>query len=189
MAKTAGRDAAATRELILRAAQDVVLTDGVAHLTLAKAAARAGVSKGGVLYHFATRNDLIAAMVERLIARFQSGLDDVRSVHPQHSFARVYVEECLVEEPAEQADAHHEARVGAALLAAVAAEPELLAPLRAAFGRWQQQIEQAADPVGATVARLAADGLWLCELFGIDALTPLRREQVAERLRHLTDPA
>lgn len=189
MVKTAGRDAAATRDLILQAAQDVVLEHGVAHLTLAKAAARAGVSKGGVLYHFATRNDLVAAMVERLIARFQSGLDDVRAAQPQHSFVRVYVEECLVEDSAEHEQAQHEHRVGAALLAAVAAEPELLAPLRAAFDGWQHQIEQAADPVGATVARLAADGLWLCELFGIDALTPQRRDQVADRLRELADPS
>ncbi|MBL8931058.1 MAG: TetR family transcriptional regulator [Kineosporiaceae bacterium] len=182
------RDSATTRELILRAAEDVVIADGVARLTLEKAAARAGVSKGGVLYHFATRNDLVAAMVERLATRFQAGMDDVRAAHPHYSFARAYLEECLAA-PAEGEPVPHEERVGSALIAAIAAEPALLAPLRAAFGGWQHQIEQSADPVAATIARLAADGLWLCELFGIDGLSPQLREQVAHRLRLLVDHA
>ncbi len=182
MAKTRGRTAAATRELIVLAAQDVVLSDGVARLTLEKAAERAGVSKGGVLYHFRTRNDLVAAMVERLAERFESGLVACHEAWPDKPFAHAYVEECLAE--VTDADEAHEERVGAALLAAIAAEPALLGPLREAFDGWQRQIEgDAADPVGATVARLAADGLWLCELFGIDALTPAMREQVTARLR------
>jgi len=188
------RDATATRERIVRAAEEVVVTDGVACLTLEKAAARAGLSKGGVLYHFRSRADLVAAMVERLAVQFDDGIREHHAARRAASelaggdgtglFARAYVEECLAE-PVTEAERHQE-RVGSALIAAIASEPALLEPLREAFASWQSQIvEDAADPgavVRATVARLAADGLWLCELFGIDALTPQLRDDVRTEL-------
>jgi len=174
-----------TRDRILRAAEDVVLTDGVACLTLEKAAARAGLSKGGVLYHFKTRHDLVAGMVERLAQRYEAAVVGRHGV----PFARSFIEFCFVE-PATDEE-HRDERVGAALIAAVAAEPAQLAPLREAYARWQAEIEAGtADPVQATVARLAADGLWLCELFGIDAISPQLRVQVRQRLLDMvTDDA
>ena len=53
------KDARATRAKVLAAAAEVVATEGPSALTLARAADAAGVSKGAVLYHFATKNDLI----------------------------------------------------------------------------------------------------------------------------------
>ena len=53
------------RRRILDAAEQVVLRDGVGHLTLEAAAAEAGLSKGGVLYHFPTRDALVAGMVDQ----------------------------------------------------------------------------------------------------------------------------
>lgn len=171
-----------TRERILAAAEDVVVTDGVACLTLEKAAARAGISKGGVLYHFRTKEALVAAMVDRLAGRFDEGIRAHRARHPEPgAFARAYVEECLAESLTD--DERREERVGAALVAAIASQPDLLGPLREAFAGWQAELERdAADPVLATVARFAADGLWLSELFGIDALTPQMRDAVRARL-------
>lgn len=174
-----------TRDRILAAAEDVVLTDGVACLTLEKAAARAGLSKGGVLYHFKTRNDLVAAMVERLATRFDGAVrEHHRALSPDGgpgTFARAYVEECFAEATTEEEERGE--RVGAAVIAAIAAEPALLQPLRSAFEGWQRDLEMdSADPVRATIARFAADGLWLCELFGIDALSPELREDLKREL-------
>jgi hypothetical protein len=78
-------------------------------------------------------------------------------------------------------------QLGAAVLAAMACEPDLLQPLRQAFAGWQRELEaEATDPVRATVARLAADGLWLCELFGFAELSPQLREQVRGELEQMT---
>ena len=171
-----------TRDRILAAAEDVVVTDGVACLTLEKAAARAGISKGGVLYHFRTKEALVAAMVDRLADRFDEGIRAHRARRPEPgAFARAYVEECLAEPITD--DERREERVGAALVAAIANQPELLSPLRDAFAGWQAELERdSADPVAATIARFAADGLWLSELFGIDALSPAMRDAVRARL-------
>ena len=56
---------AARRDQLLDAAERVVRRDGVARLTLDAVAAEAGTSKGGLLYHFASRDALITAMVGR----------------------------------------------------------------------------------------------------------------------------
>jgi AcrR family transcriptional regulator len=45
----------------------VALRDGVLRLTVEAVAREAKLSKGGVLYHFATKESLIQAMLDRLI--------------------------------------------------------------------------------------------------------------------------
>ena len=54
-------------DLILTAAERVVMRDGVMRLTIEAVAREAKLSKGGVLYHLATKEALIQAMLERLI--------------------------------------------------------------------------------------------------------------------------
>ena len=166
--RTIHRDGAATKRRILDASERVVLRDGVGHLTLEAAASEAGLSKGGVLYHFPTRDGLVAAMVARIIEQFD---DDIASYLPgpgtpeaslPGAYARAYVRATL--EPVTPG----EERLGAALLAAAAAEPELVVPLQEAAARWQARlVDDGLDPTRATLIRLACDGLWLCGLFGL----------------------
>ena len=56
-----------TIDLILTAAERVALRDGVLRLTVEAVAREAKLSKGGVLYHFATKDSLTQAMLDRLI--------------------------------------------------------------------------------------------------------------------------
>ncbi|SWD32702.1 transcriptional regulator [Klebsiella pneumoniae] len=49
---------------ILIAASEIVKEEGVVKLTLEAVAQRAGVSKGGLLYHFPSKEALIKGMVE-----------------------------------------------------------------------------------------------------------------------------
>lgn len=177
-----------TRERILTASEDVVLSEGVARLTLEKAAARAGVSKGGVLYHFPSRSALVSAMVSRLADWFDEALAARRaaSQSDRGAYARAYVEDTFA--PADAEAAQRGQRLGAAVLAAMASEPELLTPLREAFARWQVEIEtDAADPVLGTIARLATDGLWLSELFGFAPLDDDLRRRVREALIRMVE--
>src|SRR5580704_395934 len=66
---------AGTKGRIVDAAEEVVLRDGVARLTLEAAAAEAGLSKGGVLYHFPTRDALVAGMVGKIIEEFDRDIE------------------------------------------------------------------------------------------------------------------
>jgi len=62
------------RERVLDAFQAILIDDGERTATLAATAEAAGVSKGGLLYHFASRDDLVTGMLERLEALAQEDL-------------------------------------------------------------------------------------------------------------------
>ena len=56
---------------ILDAAQAVVLEVGAAHMTLDAVAAKARVSKGGLLYHFPTKEALLKALLKRRLRHLE----------------------------------------------------------------------------------------------------------------------
>jgi len=60
------------RDAILTAAAQLVKENGAAHLTLDSVSARANVSKGGLLYHFKTKESLILGMLDRLKEQIDS---------------------------------------------------------------------------------------------------------------------
>jgi hypothetical protein len=84
-----------------------------------------------------------------------------------------------------------DAALTSALLTAAATSPQLLDPVREAFGRWQARAEaDGIDPDLATVVRLAADGLWFADLFGAAPPQGPRRAAVeALLLRFTSSPA
>jgi AcrR family transcriptional regulator len=179
-----------TIDLILTAAERVVMRDGVMRLTIDGVAREAELSKGGVLYHFATKESLIQAMIERLIEYCEREIE----AHRRHdaepgSWTRAYVRKTsapILAYPGE-ADFPRSKEVGAGLVAAATTNPRLLEPLRERFRTWQQAIERdGIDPARATVIRLAVDGLWLAELLGIWSLDGKLRQQVLNELIRLT---
>ncbi|MGV2480849.1 UNVERIFIED_CONTAM: TetR/AcrR family transcriptional regulator, partial [Salmonella enterica subsp. enterica serovar Weltevreden] len=64
-----------TRKQLLDAAETVVRRDGVSKLTLDAVAKEAGVSKGGILYHFSGKELLIQGMLERLSQSFETEME------------------------------------------------------------------------------------------------------------------
>ena len=61
-------------EIILEAAAAVLLKAGARGLTIDAVAAEAGLSKGGVLHHYASKEALILALVARKLARLREEL-------------------------------------------------------------------------------------------------------------------
>jgi AcrR family transcriptional regulator len=178
---------AGTKGRIVDAAEEVVLRDGVARLTLEAAAAEAGLSKGGVLYHFPTRDALVAGMVDKIIEEFDEDIEHfLESDGGPGAFTRSYIKATMAPSSPRP---DREDRLGAALIAAAAAEPALLVPLQLAADRWQQRLEDdGLDPTLATVLRLACDGLWMCDLFGLAPPSATQRGQVAVELERLARP-
>ena len=68
----------AAREAVLDAFERIIITDGERTATLDATARAAGVSKGGLLYHFGSRHALIAGLIERLHRLVD---DDVERIH------------------------------------------------------------------------------------------------------------
>ncbi len=78
----------AMRLKVLEATVDCLL-GGVAHeLSFATIADRAGISRGGVQYHFATRRDLLCAVLEHINARrLRQFRDDLACIRPDEDLA------------------------------------------------------------------------------------------------------
>jgi AcrR family transcriptional regulator len=172
---------------ILAAAEDLVIREGVGKLTLDSAAKEAGISKGGILYHFPSRAALVSAMVERFVISFEAELItyDAYSKEPG-AFTRAYLQASL--QPAESSVDPRESRLGGALLAGVTSDPELLEPMRERYEAWQAALEHDGVPAEvATAVRLAADGLWLADLFGLAPVTGKARVAVGRLLISLLE--
>lgn len=173
----------ATRNSLLNAAAELVRTHGAREFTLEAVADAAGVSKGGLLYHYPSK----AALLEAMVDAWCVGFDD----------------SCLVAEPGRQPGAATAAFVdatfetgadqstlGANLLAAALVDPALLDPWRDRMRQWQQRLtDDGIDPAVATVARLAADGLWVADALDFAPPRGAFREQVRAALDRLVEEA
>jgi len=71
MARRTKAEAAATREALLDAAEEVFLEKGVACTSLEQIARHAGMTRGAVYWHFRNKADLFQAMLGRVRMPFQ----------------------------------------------------------------------------------------------------------------------
>lgn len=74
MGRTIGRSAQDTRRALLDAAGAVIRAKGV-HASLDEIARQAGVSKGGLIYHFASKDELILELARDLLAFFRDSVE------------------------------------------------------------------------------------------------------------------
>ena len=78
---------------------------------------------------------------------------------------------------------HSQIAETAGIMAAVANDLSLLAPLKERYQIWQKKVENSGlEPDLANIVRLAADGLWFNELFNISPLTEKQRSQILAAL-------
>ena len=89
-----GRRPTIDREGLLDAADRVIAKGGVTSLTIDAVAREAGVSKGGVLYSFGTKDALIEAMLERAGASYEGLVAAYLAAHGDepHAAAAAHVD-------------------------------------------------------------------------------------------------
>ncbi len=171
------------REKIIEAAGAVAVRDGARHLTLDAAAREAGVSKGGVLYHFPNKRALLDAM----LLRFQEGVEaDVakqrRALAGRPNRTLRAINAALRDRLGPAGD------VRICLIAGAIEEPGLLAPVRRMFDAHQAAIRsETSDPAGAMAIWAAIEGLQYMSLF--DICPGLRRDSaaIADRIDAMID--
>lgn len=178
----AKKSSTATRNTILAAAANIVLEQGAVRLTLEAVAKEASVSKGGLLYHFPSKDALIKGMVEYMV---QGLTERIRKEYEQDDFGTNQGRWLRALTKANFSSKDLELSAG--LTAAVLLNPDLLEPNRRAYETRQTLIEQdGVDVVLANIIRLVGDGIWFSELLGLaPPKEPLKR-QIMERLLSLT---
>jgi len=172
---------ASSREVIIDAAEAVVVESGARHMTLDAVAARAGVSKGGLLYHFPTKEALLRAMLER----FTKQMDETRKQKskglkkgPRRGI-KAFILSTAYRDP--QKD-----QIGSALLAAVAHDPKLLQPARDDVRRRLTEFMQCGfDFKHAAIIIFATLGLVFSELLSLSPLSIKERNELVEELLRL----
>jgi AcrR family transcriptional regulator len=170
----------ATRTAILDAANRVIIKKGADSLTLDAVAHEAGISKGGLLYHFASKRSLIEAMLDRQIAAIDSLFEEELGKEGG-DFVTAYIRASFVTDP-------NRTRISQAMIAAVAHDPELIKPLQARFAKMQKALSSAAvTPEIGTIIRLALDGLWISDLFGFAPPSAALREKMQRAILRIAD--
>jgi AcrR family transcriptional regulator len=166
-----------SREAMLDAAQDVVLQDGAGKLTLDAVAKRAGVSKGGVMYNFPTKEALLKAMMERLVEHNRYAHAKVTASLPDRPGRSL---KAYVMNSARALDVDD--RVSGALIAALNSDRALLVPVAEYFSSRFRTLAQDVPFEQAALVYLATEGLWTQELLQLSPFTPRQRAQLVRML-------
>lgn len=175
-----------SKNRILNSAEAVVLRDGVARLTLDAVAAEVGLSKGGVLYHYPSKDALVRGMVERLIDQTEAEINKLAAADPEPRgrVLRSYVRVTFPEDGTAPARVN---QLAAVLLTAILTNPNLVEPIRNHFGQMQRRLlADGLDEKTVHIVRLASDGLWLSEMLQMPGPEKEIRDSVIRRLYEMT---
>jgi len=180
------------RDRLLDAAERVVVESGATHLTLDAVAKSAGVSKGGLLYHFPSKEALLEGMLSRhfqdvdaevtkRLAR-RTGKTARRAAKP--SRADVFSERVRVllewhpERPA----------FGVAMVAASADNPEHMAACRKEYRKLLDEFAKLPGGFERTaMVLLAVQGLLLAELLHLSPYSAEERSRLVKALQRAAD--
>jgi AcrR family transcriptional regulator len=175
-------DKPTTKDLILDAAETVVAREGARHMTIEAVAAEAGISKGGVLYHYPNKMALLEAMVTRMVTGVR---DDINRAEAEAKTRGLPVLPHVIETLFYR-DAPKE-QVGNAVLAASAEQPHLLEVAGTVLAKeFQRLTEESPDPVLAQIALLTLDGLKLTALLGLNHVFDNQIDAIMDRVIAMT---
>jgi AcrR family transcriptional regulator len=175
---------AGLRDRILDAAEAVVLRQGIANLTLEAVASRAGLSKGGLLHHFPTKDRLVEGLVTRCADEWLEAVEEAgeRAAPGPGRLARAMLER-LGDAGAWSEQCQHRS---SAAFAALAQDPRLIAPIRAVYVELRRRMERDGLPEGVgEVILLTMDGLWLNRVLGLAPVDQDRLDRIRAALRGL----
>lgn len=156
-----GRKPTITRGQLLDIAEEIVRTEGAKALTVEALARAAGISKGGVQYSFASKDELVRALIERWTSQFDATLNTDETLSAV-DLIRSYIRSMRASQPAMNAKM-------AALMSTYLQNPANMLETR----QWYQGVfdrigTASAEAQAARVAFLAVEGLFLLRLVGID---------------------
>ncbi len=162
-----------TKEAIFQACSRILRREGFSKLTLKAVAEEAGISKGGLLYHFPNKSSMINALFEYHNTKFENRLQAIleKEDGKPGAYLRAYAK-ASIEEAADPSNAD----LYASLFAAEERFSGAHQLMREKYDRWQMEVEKSGlDPAWATLLRLTVDGFWFAL---INRYAPPQRKQL-----------
>jgi AcrR family transcriptional regulator len=156
------RDAARTRRALLDAAARSVGVHG-ASVSLDLVAREAGVSKGGLMHHFPSKDELMAALADDLFDQFARAVED--RIDPDDTAPgrrlRAYVRATF-----DDLEKSQDAVEQTTLMATLSSFPEPARRAQERYRRWNRTLaEDGVDPQRVLVVLRACDGASIAPLF------------------------
>jgi AcrR family transcriptional regulator len=164
-----GVPAASARDRVLDAYEELLAEQSERAATLDAVAARAGVSKGGLLYHFASKEALTTGVLDRFAALIDEDVARMQAAEngPVDYFLRTSI----------PTDSRFERAIVAIARLAQAADPRARDALASAQRRWLEVLQDAVgDPLVARTIMLIGDGMYYNTALLPAANTVLRDE-------------
>jgi Transcriptional regulator len=174
-----------SREKILDAAAELVGEIGSGRLTLDAVAERAGLSKGGLLYNFPSKEALLQAMIQRLVDGVSIEKEALRRQLPpkRNLEARLCTAALL-----KMCGSGKMKEIATGMLAASSENPRLLEPVRDVVRETLEKLRTTSDDLDASiVAWLAVEGLRSMEMHDISPFSDEDRERIVEAITCLLD--
>jgi|AntAceMinimDraft_16_1070373.scaffolds.fasta_scaffold01467_3 AcrR family transcriptional regulator len=178
------KKSAETRTKIFIACSEILKREGLSNLTLQAVAYEAGISKGGLLYHFETKQDLIEALFEYHNGIFEARLAELVTAEGDRpgAFLRAYAKAST-----EQMADPENASLYVSLFAAEEKYTSAHKLMREKYVKWQEQIEHSGiDSDWAMLLRFATDGLWFIEMHQYAPPTPDQRDKIVRMIVEMT---
>jgi AcrR family transcriptional regulator len=174
-----GRHSDSARERIIDAAEQVVIELGARHLTFDAVASKAGVSRGGLLYHFPDKEAILKGMLDRLMERTIERRARKRAELAEGTEREIVAHVLSSLEKDDKA----ERACAAALFASGAHDPGLLAPIKEEYGKLMDDFTRNGLRFErAAVIALATDGLRLLELLSISPFNEEERSRIVKEM-------
>lgn len=169
------------RRALLDEAARITLEQGLSKVTFQAVADAVGVTKGGVMHHFATKDTLILEVFYDAMAKFEAEVNAAMAKDPVSygSFTRAYIDATISLGEKGQAEFNSQATLYVLMLGD--------RMLRERWAEWsnEQLKKYAATDNSETLCmvRLVADGIWLSDFSGIDISD---KASIRERLINMT---
>jgi AcrR family transcriptional regulator len=170
-----------SREKILDAAAELVSEIGSGRLTLDAVAERAGLSKGGLLYNFPSKEALLQAMIQRLIDEVSAEKEALRKHTAGPNLeARLCTTALLKMSGGKMKD------IASGMLAASSENPRLLEPVRQVVHATLAELKSTSEDIDASLlAWLAVEGLRCMEMHDISPFSDGDRKQIERAVDRL----
>ena len=171
--------AADTKTLLLKSTSRIISERGFGRLTLDAVCKEAGVSKGGLLYHFQNKEALIQGLNYYVLQNTQ------QYIHAEEKNSRSFTEAYLRATIKSLDASNEDLKIFPGLIASLSESGELLSEWKQEYENIQQRLE--ADEVSkefAHIVRLVGDGLWFAQMFD---LSPIKTDDALRLANYLLD--
>lgn len=170
----------ASRDKVLDAAERIVQVQGAGNLTFDQLVKESGVTRGGITYHFPTKDALLKALMQRDMQQWEAMELQFRPRLKNTNAAALIGSLRAMTNTSDD-----KRRFVAGMLSAVTHDPELLEPVRQMHAERFSGMRGTTSEIDCLILELAAAGLFWQDITRCHEISPQLRSKVVARLEAL----